>query len=42
MSLDIIFMEIRSLIPEIELIIIELIPLVFLIKHFWHVLMQKD
>ncbi len=42
MSLDNIFMEIHSLIAEIELIVIELIAFTLLVKHFWHVLMQKD
>lgn len=44
MSLDnpsLFFVEMHSLIAEMELVIVELIALVLLIKHFWHVLMQR-
>ncbi len=36
------FVEIRSLIAGIELVVIELIALTLLIKHFWHILAQKQ
>ncbi len=34
-------LEIHSFITEIELDVIELIALALLIKHFWHILIQK-